>query len=109
MCVQALFAFTLIWASYGFRYSAFAEDQPGVDRLMETWEMVSSTPGPMASVISFARERHLLPEPYLYGIAFVDRHSRERLAFLNGEYSESGWWHFFPSAVAVKNGSATAP
>ena len=102
LCVQALLAFVLIWASYGFRYSAFAESEPGRDQLMESWETLSATPGPLTPIISFARERHLLPEAYLYGIAFVDRHSRARFAFLNGEYSVTGWAHFFPFAMATK-------
>jgi hypothetical protein len=69
---------------------------------MESWETLSKTPGPLAPIISFARARQLLPEAYLYGVTFVDRHSRARFAFLNGAYSVTGWPHFFPFAMATK-------
>jgi hypothetical protein len=48
------------------------------------------------------RAHHLLPEAYLYGIAHVWRSSRERTAFLNGEFGISGWLTFFPYTFLVK-------
>ena len=46
-------------------------------------------------------DRRVLPEPYLYGAAFVAAHE-QRAAFLNGEYATKGWKHFFPYCLAVK-------
>jgi hypothetical protein len=44
----------------------------------------------------------LLPEAWLYGLAFTDRHARHRLAYFAGEYRERGWVEFFPAAFALK-------
>src|SRR2546423_526362 len=46
---------------------------------------------------------HVLPEAFLYGFAFVIQFSRERAAFLNGDYSMTGWATFFPFSFAVKS------
>lgn len=102
LVVQGALVWAVIWASYGFRYSASAAGEPGRDRLMESWQTLLETPGPVAPVVAFARDHRLLPEAYLYGLAFVDRHSRARFAFLNGEFGVTGWWYFFPYAFAVK-------
>ena len=53
-------------------------------------------------LVETMRAHHLLPEAYLYGIAHVWRGSRERAAFLNGEFSVSGWRTFFPYTFLVK-------
>jgi 4-amino-4-deoxy-L-arabinose transferase-like glycosyltransferase len=41
-----LIAIVVIWASFGFRYSAFNAGRPGVDRLSDTWEDLSGKPAP---------------------------------------------------------------
>jgi 4-amino-4-deoxy-L-arabinose transferase-like glycosyltransferase len=102
LVVQIALIWLVIWASYGFRYSALAASEPGRDRLMESWQSLLETPGPVAPLVATARDHRLLPEAYLYGLAFVDRHSRARFAFLNGEFGVTGWWYFFPYAFAVK-------
>jgi hypothetical protein len=100
--VHAALVVAVIWASYGFRYAAFGAIGPADSRLMESWEALLDTPGPVAPLVAAAREQRLLPEAYLYGTAFVDKHSRARFAFLNGEFGVTGWWYFFPYAFAVK-------
>ncbi len=100
--VHALLVWGVIWASYGFRYEAFGPVGPADSRLVESWDALLDTPGPLAPLVSAARERRLLPEAYLYGAAFADEHSRARLAFLNGAFSVTGWWYFFPCAFALK-------
>ena len=100
--VHALLVWGVIWASYGFRYEAFGPVGPADSQLMEPWDTLLDTPGPLAPLVSAARERRLLPEAYLYGAAFADRHSRARFAFLNGEVAVTGWWYFFPCAFALK-------
>jgi hypothetical protein len=52
----------VIWASYGFRYEAFGAIGPAGSRLMESWEALLDTPGPLAPLVNAARERRLLPE-----------------------------------------------
>jgi hypothetical protein len=47
-------------------------------------------------------EHHVLPQAWLAGLTQVLQHSHARAAFLNGEYSVTGWVHFFPFAFLVK-------
>jgi hypothetical protein len=44
----------------------------------------------------------ILPDAYLYGLAHTIRHAAERPAFLNGDYSSTGWWYYFPYCFLVK-------
>ncbi len=44
----------------------------------------------------------MLPEAYLYGLAYVKESMLARSAFLNGEYSVVGWPGFFLYAFAYK-------
>jgi len=40
----------IVWAAFGFRYSAFNGGQPGRDRLNDTWENLSGRPPPAAAL-----------------------------------------------------------
>ncbi len=55
-----------------------------------------------ARLVDFARRHRLLPEAYLYGLAYTWRTSQARSAFLNGEVSVRGWRWFFPYTFVVK-------
>ena len=48
------------------------------------------------------RDTHFLPEAYLYGFATTWQAAQYRTAFLNGEYSFTGWPQFFPYCLLVK-------
>ncbi len=101
--VQAAVAWGVVWGFYGFRYSAFPEasDPPG--RFETSLESELETmAGPLGFGIEFLRDRKLIPEAYLYGLAYVSTHSQVRRAFMNGRYSIEGWWTFFPFAFLVK-------
>jgi hypothetical protein len=54
-------------------------------------------------VIWYLKEWHLLPEAWLYGLAFVLNFARARGAFMSGDYSLTGWVTFFPFALVVKS------
>ena len=86
----------VLWAGYGFRYQAFHETAAANDVL--GWEEVQ----PVSPIIELARAHHLLPEAYLYGLAFVQHYAGSRRAFLDGRHSWRGWWWFFPYCLAVK-------
>ena len=47
-------------------------------------------------------EWRVLPEAWLYGLTFVVQFSKERGAFMSGDYSVTGWVAFFPFAFLVK-------
>lgn len=88
-------ALLTIWASYGFRYSTASQ-------IAYPWEeMAGSATLPMHAVF-WARDRHLLPEAYLYGQTHTLRFSGERLMYLNGRYSTTGWPHYFLYTTLVK-------
>jgi hypothetical protein len=53
-------------------------------------------------LLSFARRFHLLPEAYIYGAGITAQFASERAAFLNGQFSTTGWWWYFPYAFLVK-------
>jgi hypothetical protein len=94
-----LVTWVLIWASFGFRYTAFAAGTTGTDAFLG---QVTGQPGPMGWLLSMAREFHLLPEAYIYGLDLTIAFASERAAFLNGQFSTTGWWYYFPYAFTVK-------
>jgi hypothetical protein len=97
--VIALIAWTILWASFGFRYTAFAAATTGKDAFLG---QVSDQPGVIGWFLSVARRFHLLPEAYVYASGLTVQFASERAAFLNGRFGTTGWWWFFPYAFAVK-------
>src|SRR4051794_1507789 len=98
--LQAAGVLLLVWACYGFRFSAFAVGEPGeFDR---AWSVVLDQPGPSASVLRAVWTHRLLPEAYLYGQSFVLKYADRRAAYLNGRVSWTGWRYYFPYCFAVK-------
>lgn len=92
----------MIWASFGFRYSAFNRAVSGQEQFLEPWSAVIDSSISSRSV-QWARERHLLPEAYLYGLRHVLTYSKSRVGFMNGETWSSGKHPaFFPYAALVK-------
>lgn len=110
-----------VWAGYDFRYAATPDG--GEARFAQSWdEVLLTTPrtggsvmadgtrpdpvelraGVVQGFVRRAREAKLLPEAWLYGLAFTDRFSRHRLAYFAGEVRERGWAVFFPAAFALK-------
>lgn len=95
-------AFGVIWAFYGFRYSAFNPALPAADQFIEAWpEMIART-GRAGQAIHFLAGIRALPEAFLYGCAYVVQAAQTRNAFLNGQYSVTGWPSFFAWAFALK-------
>lgn len=99
--IHALAAFVIIWAAFGFRYSAFNPALPPGEFNLG-WGYVLSFGGLKARVVELCREWRLLPEGFLYGLMFVLKHAEARGAFLDGDYSIFGWVSFFPKAFLYK-------
>jgi hypothetical protein len=99
---HAAVAFVVIWAFYGFRYSAFNPDLPAAEQFIVPWPDMYAGTGNIGKVIHFLAGIRALPEAFLYGAAYVDYTSLMRGAFLNGEYSYLGWRSFFIWAFALK-------
>ncbi len=92
-----------LWAFHGFKYSANPSDHhdpiagPG-----QGWASIHAAPGIKTGIFSFAQNHKLLPEQFLYGVAFMGQDIKIRRAFLNGGYSVTGWWYFFPYCFIIK-------
>lgn len=110
-----------IWACYGFRYSPFTgpdqrqarmrsvpDGRPEPTTMAECWESVlrdhdgRPRAGAVAAFVRFARDHRLLPEAYIYGLAFTHKSAQKRSSFLAGRISETGFAWYFPVAFAIK-------
>lgn len=100
--LHVLAAWVVIWGFYGFRYGAFAPELAEGATFNHGWGWMLHGIGLPAQVIWRLNEWRLLPEAWLYGLTFVLQFSRARGAFLNGDYSVTGWAMFFPFAFLVK-------
>ncbi len=97
-----LTAWVLVWAMHGFRYSAFHPDCPP-GQFSRSWEEVTPRAPVLAGAVQFVRDHHLLPEGYLWGLCAIYAESGKRSAWLHGEYSDTGWWYYFPVTFAIKS------
>ena len=97
-----------VWAVYGFRYSALA-NQPGgampVDQVLKEVVHQEAQWNPEVAgrshlgffdrAVSFSNRHQLLPESYLQGLAIYQLLGRVRPSFLRGEYSLRGFRTYF--------------
>jgi hypothetical protein len=98
----AMAIFFAIWLAYSFRYAAWTDDVRGHEDGAWHWSYVLEDRGTLENAVSFARTHHLLPEAYLYGVAYVNKHEGDRPAFLDNRWSLIGFSSFFPLAFAYK-------
>jgi hypothetical protein len=98
--IQAAIVLVVIWGFYGFRYALFSMHDDGHAPL--DWDGVLRAAAGLGPAINAARDHRLLPEAYLYGVAYMTQHAATRPAFLNGAHSWVGWRWFFPYCFAVK-------
>jgi hypothetical protein len=98
---HALVAAAVIWAFYGFRFSAFNPALPP-GQFVLSWESMTKWTGLGGKVADFLAAAHLLPEAFLYGFVDVIETTKARAAFLNGAYSTTGWVVYFPWAFLLK-------
>ncbi len=99
---HGLVAGLVIWAFYGFHYAAFNPALPPADHFVRPWEVLDLHIGFSGKLIRALASVHALPEAFLYGFAYVLETAQVRSAYLNGEYSTTGWPSFFPWAFALK-------
>lgn len=117
----AVVSLAAIWAVYGFRFSFSPDPRLRADlspevamartfvarlenptRMPTTADMQHTpTPRPIAAAVRL-HELELLPETFLKGFAYTYATTLLRSAFLLNEISESGWWYYFPLAMAFK-------
>jgi len=89
----------VLWAFYGFRYSArpagmaFSTSVAAYAEPLPHWES--------AIVVAVGR-LHLLPESYLVGLVDVKLVSLAYPAFLLGKVYPHGLWYYFPFVILIK-------
>lgn len=121
----ALTTWLSIWVCYRLRFSMFppqpvepgAVTDPTVEtaavRLAGAWnralhdEHGAPRPGLLPTFLRLANERRLLPEAYLFGLAWTIEATEKRNAYFCGEISFTGWRSYFPVAFAIKTPIAT--
>ncbi len=91
-----------IWASFAFRFSPFPQNAAAREVWNLRWEACLSDHTAVEKVVDLARNHKLLPEAYLYGFAFTRKSAMFRPAFLDGQWSATGFPWFFPRAFLYK-------
>ena len=99
---HGIVAAAVIWAFHGFRYPAFNPALPPASHFVRPWEVLDLHLGALGQFIRWLESWRALPEAFLYGSAYVVETAQVRSAFLNGEYSSTGWVSFFPWAFLLK-------
>lgn len=65
-------------------------------------DVASWKPGAMSAAFLWINKKHLAPQAWSWGINYANARSYTRSSFLLGEFSDHGFWGFFPLAVAFK-------
>ncbi len=89
-----------IWAAYRFRY--LPSDTPGWRYDFEDNEILRARTPAIATVVHWIDSRHLLPNAFSEGFLLGQSKAQGRETYLAGEFSEKGWWYFFPVAFLIK-------
>ncbi len=113
--VVSLVVWVAVWTCYGWRFSPFANGvhNEGENADPAAWRAVMSDAdgvaltGPAATLLGWMHAGRVLPEAYLFGLAYTLKSTQQREAYLMGEYSLHGWRSYFPIAFAVKTPVAT--
>lgn len=96
-----LIGFSVLWAFYGFRYSArpagFSLNPP----LATYLEQISK---PLeARILGTVAHLHLLPESYLFGMADIQFVDDIYTAYFFGRIYPHGTWLYFPGVLLIKS------
>jgi len=89
----------VLWAFYGFRYSA----RPAGLAMSTTLADFVAPLGPFISTVIVGIGRmHLLPESYLIGLVDVKRMAEFYPTFIFGKVYAHGVWWYFPAVILIK-------
>jgi hypothetical protein len=94
--------FFAIWLAFSFRYAAWTNNDPVHENTKWHWNYLVEDGGTFEGAVNFARAHRVLPEAYLYGLAYVHKHEIDRPAFLDNQWSIVGFRSFFPRAFIYK-------
>jgi hypothetical protein len=98
--VLTLSAIVAIWAVYRFRY--LPSTSPAWTYALDAEPTVRSRVPSMAAMAGWLDAHRLLPNVYVEGFVLGQAKASARSAFLNGNYSTTGWWYYFPLAFLMK-------
>jgi len=96
-----LLVWPAMWAAYSFRYSMVNPEYHPV-AVENRWASVLADASPIVKTMPTLRSLRVLPEGYLFGLAYTLHHSGARTSYLFGEVSTAGFLHFFPAVVLIK-------
>jgi Dolichyl-phosphate-mannose-protein mannosyltransferase len=98
--VMVLVAAGVLWAFYGFRYSA----RPEGLALSTPLKNYAAPLGKFsADVVMGVAQLHLLPESYLVGLVDVKRMAEFYPTFALGTVYAHGQWWYFPAVILIKS------
>jgi Dolichyl-phosphate-mannose-protein mannosyltransferase len=97
----AAIAVAILWAAYGFHYSArpkgMAMTPPlanQIDHLHSPYDIV---------ILTALSQHHLLPEAYLYGLTDVRNMADTGHTYIFGQVYGHRVWYYFPAAFLIKS------
>ena len=104
LVLVGLTAWLAVWMAHGFRYEGM-NPQAAPAGTWERWGTLAAAAtelgGWKGRLLALLGDYHVLPEAYLYGMAYVLL-AMVRQSFFCGDYSIAGWWSYFPFTFLVK-------
>ena len=104
LVLVGLVAWLIVWLSFGCRYEAM-NMQAAPSGAFSRWDTLNGVTkavgGFKGQLLAVLGEHHILPEGYLYGMAYVLK-TLSRTSFFCGDYSIDGWSTYFPFTFLVK-------
>lgn len=94
-------AWVILWAIYGFRYSALPESTASnydFDQLLAFGSLRNSV---LSGSIKTVVDHRLLPEAYVAGLAIVSKFDSS-LSYLLGKTFQEGVWYYYLVALPIK-------
>ena len=90
----------MVWAVYGFRYAPSANPNWLFHFDREVWVMARAPT--FARLVGWCDAHRLVPNVFSQGFLLGQSKAQVRGAFWAGQYSNTGWWYYFPAAFAIK-------
>jgi 4-amino-4-deoxy-L-arabinose transferase-like glycosyltransferase len=104
LVTTGIVAMAVMWAAYGFRYSARPAGQQINPPLEKTLGNLSAMEGKAITIMAHWK---LLPESWLYGLADVRSVANVWPSYIFGKIYAHGVWFYFPLAFMIKATVAT--
>jgi len=91
----------VIWTFYGYRYAPAPGGQELSPKLAP---YIASMPSKVAAeALTLVAKAHLLPEPYIWGLANTKKTEWEYTSYFFGRMYRHGPWQYFPAAFLIKS------